>query len=314
MLAVGSAADGAGKTDGGPDVVGVPADADALELVTGVRFAAEEQVTDGDEASAVAGLDAGKPAALRPADATAPASAAKGDLGSLPEVERSEPRSDTLVLSTGGAESVAGIASALAAGARVQLTDSPDPRASADVVGALAEDAPTFVVALGADLAAEDGLDWKLATAENGTELPGGGQLLFPGRMLVALYGHPGIGRARGPGGAGARREHPAARETSRSPMNRWSPPPSSPRSRSSRPWPRRRPGPTGTTPPRQRSTTCVRGSRPPVRPASTSSSTCSRAAPTSSPRRSGTSRCWRCRMSGSRSTRSGGSARPRCT
>ena len=194
VLAVGSAAEGASKEDGGPDVVGVPAEADTLEQVTGVRFAAEEQVAEGDEASAVAGLDAGKPAALRPEGATAPASAAKGDLGSLPEVERSEPRADTLVLSTGGAESVAGIASALAAGARVQLADSPDPRASADVVGALSKGAPPFVVALGADLAAEDGLDWKLTTAEKGTELPGGGQLLFPGRMLVALYGHPGSG------------------------------------------------------------------------------------------------------------------------
>jgi hypothetical protein len=192
-LAIGSAGDAAGKTKG-REVVAVPADADAIERVTGVRFAADEQVAKGDETAAVAGLDAEKPAALRPEDAKVPASAGKRDLGSLPEVERSEPRSDTLVLSTGGAESVPGIASALAAGAHVQVTDSPDPRASADVVRALSKDAPKFVVALGTDLAAQDGLDWKLATAESGSELPGGGQLLFPGRMLVALYGHPGSG------------------------------------------------------------------------------------------------------------------------
>jgi hypothetical protein len=192
VLAVGSAGDAGGRTKGGPEVVGVPAAPDAVEQVTGLRFTEEEPVADGDEAAAVAGLDAGKPAALRPEDGKAPASAANRDLGSLPKVERSDPRSDTLVLSTGGTESVPGIASALAAGARVQLTGSPDPRASADVVGALSEDAPKFVVGLGADLAAEDGLDWKLATAESGSELPGGGQLLFPGRMLVALYGNPG--------------------------------------------------------------------------------------------------------------------------
>jgi hypothetical protein len=50
------------------------------------------------------------------------------------------------------------------------------------------------VVALGADLAGEGGLDWKVETAAAGTELPGGGQLLFPGRTLIALYGRPGTG------------------------------------------------------------------------------------------------------------------------
>jgi hypothetical protein len=47
-------------------------------------------------------------------------------------------------------------------------------------------------VALGAGFAAEDGLDWKVETAAGGALLPGGGQVLFPGRLLVALYGHPG--------------------------------------------------------------------------------------------------------------------------
>src|SRR5690606_19606191 len=31
-----------------------------------------------------------------------------------------------------------------------------------------------------------------VATAVAGTELPGGGQVLFPGRQFFALYGHPG--------------------------------------------------------------------------------------------------------------------------
>lgn len=33
---------------------------------------------------------------------------------------------------------------------------------------------------------------WRLAAVRRGDELPGGGLLLFPGRRLVALYGHPG--------------------------------------------------------------------------------------------------------------------------
>src|SRR6202012_5612735 len=32
----------------------------------------------------------------------------------------------------------------------------------------------------------------RLAVAETGRQLPGGGQVMFPGRRLVALYGYPG--------------------------------------------------------------------------------------------------------------------------
>jgi hypothetical protein len=35
-------------------------------------------------------------------------------------------------------------------------------------------------------------LAYRLAVAVTGVQLPGGGQILFPGRRLVALYGHPG--------------------------------------------------------------------------------------------------------------------------
>jgi hypothetical protein len=148
---------------------------------------------DGDAAAeAVAELDPDGSVAL-----TAPggAPAADGDLTALPAVERAEPLDGTLVLATGTPESVAGIATARAAGARVQLTGgATDPRGSADVVEALADAAPGAVVALGAGFAAEDGLDWKLDTATTGAQLPGGGQLLFPQHFLVALYGHPGSG------------------------------------------------------------------------------------------------------------------------
>jgi hypothetical protein len=99
------------------------------------------------------------------------------------------------VLASGSPESLAGIATARAAGADVRLTGGQtDPRGSADVVTTLARDHPGTVVALGADFAGVQGLDWKLRTAAGGTQLPGGGQLLFPQHMMVALYGTPGTG------------------------------------------------------------------------------------------------------------------------
>jgi len=48
------------------------------------------------------------------------------------------------------------------------------------------------VVAVGPAFGSAADLDWRVATAATGVELPGGGQTLFPGRRLVALYGTPG--------------------------------------------------------------------------------------------------------------------------
>jgi hypothetical protein len=48
------------------------------------------------------------------------------------------------------------------------------------------------VLAIGAGFGPADRLRQRLGTAATGVELPGGGQVLFPGRRMVALYGHPG--------------------------------------------------------------------------------------------------------------------------
>jgi hypothetical protein len=172
-------------------VVGVPADPAEIEQATGLEFAAADPVAPGGEAAAVAGLEPRSLTALFPEGATP----AGGDLDidPVPEVSRAEPLHDTVVLTSGGPESVAGIATARAAGARVLLTGgATDPRGAPELLEALAQEPARTVVALGPDLAAEEGLDWKVRTAMSGDRLPGGGQLLLPGRLLVALYGHPG--------------------------------------------------------------------------------------------------------------------------
>ena len=171
----------------------MPADAAELEQVTGLRFGSADPVAPGAEASAVARLEPGSPVALLPEGGVAPAVPEDPAAGPVPQVSRAEALGDTVVLATGGPESLAGIATARAAGARVLLTGGvTDPRASADLVAALSDGPAEKVVALGPAFAAEQGLDWKIRTAVAGGELPGGGQLLFPGRLLVALYGQPG--------------------------------------------------------------------------------------------------------------------------
>ncbi|WP_347059961.1 hypothetical protein ABC795_05715 [Blastococcus sp. HT6-30] len=203
VLAVGEAApapasssSSASPAEEDPEVIGVPADPAALAAALDREFAEADPVADDGAVAAVAALDPADPAALRPEGA--PGGSAEeddegGTDGSLPEIEGAEPIAGTLVLTTGTPDALAATATARAAGARVLVTGGPtDPRASGELIGALAEDDAEHVVALGAGFAQEQGLDWKLATAATGTELPGGGQLLFPGRMMVALYGHQG--------------------------------------------------------------------------------------------------------------------------
>jgi hypothetical protein len=172
----------------GRDVVTVPEEPRALASATGLDLSGRP-VPAGGDAAAVAALDGGRPVALLAADPPP----SKDDVdGRVPAVVRAPALTGTVVVATGRPESLAGVATARAAGVRVVLTrGQPDPRASTDAVAALAQH-PGAVVLLGAGFAAAGGLDWKLATAETGVQLPGGGQTLFPGRMLVALYGHPG--------------------------------------------------------------------------------------------------------------------------
>jgi len=174
----------------GRDVVSVPATADAVAGATGVDLGEADEVAADGAVAAVAGLDGDAPVALVPADGAAGEGESEG--GELPEVTRAEPLEDVVVLASGSPESLAGVATARAAGATVTLTEGQtDPRASASVVDALAQAQPDAVVVLGADFAGVAGLDWKTATAASGTQLPGGGQLLFPEHFFVALYGYP---------------------------------------------------------------------------------------------------------------------------
>ena len=192
VLMVGADTAGLLPPDEDAAVVAVPAEAGALTQVTGLDLGPAQPVAAAGRAAAVAALgpDALPALAAGEAPAAVPPSPAPGG---LPAVQRAAPLTDVVVLASGAPDSLAGIATARAAGADVLLTDGgTDPRGSAQIVDRLA-DGPSVVV-LGADLAAAPGIDWKLATAATGTQLPGGGQLLFPEHMLVALYGIPGSG------------------------------------------------------------------------------------------------------------------------
>ena len=83
-------------------------------------------------------------------------------------------------------------ATARVAGAQVIEVRGYDPRTDRAAIRALAAARPSRVIAVGARFGPAQRLAARVAVAETGVQLPGGGQVLFPGRRLVALYGHPG--------------------------------------------------------------------------------------------------------------------------
>ena len=120
------------------------------------------------------------------------------DPDELPDVSPPDGADDLTVLVRAGgnagtrAGAVAVTATAQAAGAGVVAVSGNDPRADPAAIAALAENPPQRVLAAGRGFGPAGRLAERVASAATGTELPGGGQVFFPGRRLVALYGHPG--------------------------------------------------------------------------------------------------------------------------
>ena len=83
-------------------------------------------------------------------------------------------------------------ATAAAAGATVVGVQGADPRADPAAIEALARLRPREVIGVGTEFGPASRLGNRIAVAMTGRQLPGGGQVLFPGRLLVALYGNPG--------------------------------------------------------------------------------------------------------------------------
>jgi len=86
---------------------------------------------------------------------------------------------------------LAAAATALAAGARVITLPGYNPGTAPAVIKALAAARPEQVLAIGAKFGPANILAARVAVAKTGVQLPGGGQVLFPMRKIVALYGSP---------------------------------------------------------------------------------------------------------------------------
>ena len=124
--------------------------------------------------------------------ATAEQSAGAGDESTLADLreiagaEADEISGAPVVLAAEGT-TIAQVANARAAGAKVLVLEAPDPRATKESMDAVQEG---NVIALGTGFSDQEDFDTQVAMASNG-EIAGGGGLVFPGRRMIALYGHP---------------------------------------------------------------------------------------------------------------------------
>ncbi|MGO8957871.1 MAG: hypothetical protein ACLQFR_10935 [Streptosporangiaceae bacterium] len=91
----------------------------------------------------------------------------------------------------GSAGAQATRATASVAGAKIITIRGYDPRTDPAAIRALAAARPRRVLAVGAGFGSAGVLSYRVAIAETGKQLPGGGQVLFPMRKIVALYGNP---------------------------------------------------------------------------------------------------------------------------
>ncbi|MEJ5867445.1 hypothetical protein WDV85_06780 [Pseudokineococcus sp. 5B2Z-1] len=195
--------DGGGVVEGAPPAAEPPAPAvpgaDPAAVVAEVERLGAEQVLAADEDSrawAEGALDAEvldaasddveAPERAEPsADGAATPSAAPTDEGSAAG-------EGLLVLSTGEAADLAPAATARAAGASVEEVPGGDPRADGALVESASAAPPASVLALSPDFGDTDRLAQRMDVVETGYQLPGGGQVPFPGRHMIALYGAPG--------------------------------------------------------------------------------------------------------------------------
>lgn len=142
-----------------------------------------------DVTPAAGGPTSGASASEASESAESPAAPQPGfaDLKEVADLEgrAAVPGSPTVLVAAG--TTLAQVANARGVGARVEVLPAADPRATGESMAAV-EDGNT--IALGAGFDNQERFDREVELARFG-ELPGGGGLLFPGRRMVALYGHP---------------------------------------------------------------------------------------------------------------------------
>ncbi|MBD8507813.1 hypothetical protein HT102_15090 [Hoyosella sp. G463] len=182
-------------------VIQAPAGRADLEEMIGRGLDERDVPGTADSLDAIAAIDGEDATLLSLAGEPLPEPGPAAGADALPEFGRAELDPPVLALIAGPAsedgqawaEHIAAAATARAAGATVVPLAVPDPRATAGSVSAIRDNEDATVVALGSAFGTVPELRERVRAAVSVPELPGGGQLVYPGRRMIALYGHPGV-------------------------------------------------------------------------------------------------------------------------
>ncbi|WP_354182477.1 hypothetical protein [Arthrobacter sp. UYP6] len=185
---------GPGDADGFRSVFGLDTEPSAAEPLVSQIAAMDRNVK-----LPVPGLEVTVPEGNEPdsSEAGAPATASPEPTAAadpLPEFEPDTDATDAVVLATEDPASAAAVATARAAGAEVRMVGTADPRADPEVIQLLRSHREGGIYAAGDAFGGRENFADQSNVALNAAELPGGGQTVFPGRRMVALYGHPSGG------------------------------------------------------------------------------------------------------------------------
>lgn len=174
------------KSSDAREVIADPGTLDGLKKLTGISFTKLDK-KESRPSRVIAEMDPTKP--------TVPDAVEKqeaSDVDSKLATGTVKENDELLALAAPGT-SLASIASARAAGLKIDYLPAPDVRATKESIEAAQGEKP--IVALGAVFGSQKKFDQSMKLAQNTKieQLPGGGTLLFPGRHIIATYGHPGI-------------------------------------------------------------------------------------------------------------------------
>ena len=182
------------RADANVEVISAPTEVEALAETTRLALVGPRTVPARELTREVAELTGKRPALLE-VRGSGPSKSPQPDgdaaAAEMPALQPPPPLDSLTVVSSAAPANLAAIATARATGARVLVVTDGDPRVDRGVIAALAEDPPEKVLGLGDQIGDGDRLRRRLEVAATGVELPGGGQVFFPHRRVVALYGHP---------------------------------------------------------------------------------------------------------------------------
>ena len=173
----------------GVEAIPAPGDREALQELTGIDFADEQRFPADRIDDVTVHQDPGAPMLIRVQGGATGGGGGDHDGDAVRPVGAAFSADDAPTVLVTDDTPVAAVVTAVATGATVAHLRAPDPRVDGGSVEAVDTDRP--ILAFGPDWGDTDTFGDRIDQARTRPQLPGGGQLVFPGRRFVAAYGSP---------------------------------------------------------------------------------------------------------------------------